>query len=438
MLRRGTKIRAGSNDQAVLYAKVKWHIAPFLMVLYVSAFLDRVNISFAAISMNRDLNISESLFGLGAGIFFVGYLLFAVPSNIVLVRVGARRWIATIIIVWGLISTSMAFVQDARVYVLLRFLLGAAEAGFFPGIILYLTIWLPSSARANLMALFVLSIPLSNVIGAPLSNWILSLGQHGGLRSWQWLFLLEGAPAILLGLMAPFLLSSGPEHADWLTQEEKGSLLLVLEEDRGPAEDRTERLPWTAAFRRRASWAHAFQYFALMIGLYALGFWVPRILASRGVSSSHLGWLTSLPYALGAGGMMLSTWSSDRFGERRWHVFAAFLCAAAGIGIAAPAFHWTASLAGLSLAAVGVFSAMPIFWTYVTQGLDARLSATTIAFVNSVGNIGGFVGPLIIGTILQHTNSYAYGLLFTALSLALGAAVLLLTPAATTAKRWHR
>ena len=412
---------------------MKWHVAPFLILLYVSAFLDRVNISFAALSMNHDLNISESLFGLGAGIFFLGYLLFAVPSNIMLVRFGARRWIATILVVWGLISTSMAFVQDARVYVLLRFLLGAAEAGFFPGVILYLTTWLPSSARANLMALFVLSIPLSNVIGAPLSNWILSFGRHGGFRGWQWLFLLEGTPAILLGLLTPFLLSSGPEKADWLTREEKRSLLLALREDSAPTENSPEGLPWTAAFRQSASWGYSLQYFALMIGLYALGFWAPRILASRGVSSDHLGWLTSLAYALGAGGMMLSSWSSDRLRERRWHVFAAFLCAALGIGIAAPSLHWTVSLAGLSFAAVGVFSAMPIFWTYVTQGLDAQVSAATIALVNSVGNIGGFVGPLLIGTILQHTGSYGYGLLFTALCLAIGAAVLLLTPAATPA-----
>jgi ACS family tartrate transporter-like MFS transporter len=412
------------DGRAATYAKIRWRIAPFLILLYVVAFLDRVNISFASLSMNRDLRIQESLFGLGAGIFFVGYLLFAIPSNLMLVRFGARSWIAIIMVVWGVLSTSMAFVQGASFYILFRFLLGAAEAGFFPGMILYLTRWLPGKARAGLVALFVVSIPLSIVIGAPLSNWILSLGGHGGLKGWQWLFLLEGIPAVLLGLIVPLLLAEGPEEVRWLTREEKSGVRQALEEDGAASGGDSVKLSLRVLFAEPAVFGYAFQYFALMIGLYALGFWVPRILSSRGVAAVSLGWLTAVPFAFGTVGMLVCSRHSDRSGERKWHIFGSFVLGAIGIGIAAPVQHWVVSLGGLSLAAVGIFSAMPIFWTAVTQSVDARLSALTIAFVNSVGNIGGFVGPLLIGSVLQHTASYTYGLLFTSGSLLCGALIL--------------
>ena len=413
------------GQQAALYTRVKLRIAPFVILLYLVAFLDRVNISFASLSMNHDLGISESLFGLGAGIFFAGYLLFAVPSNLMLVRFGARAWIAAIMVVWGALSTSMAFVQGPAVYVLFRFLLGAAEAGFFPGIILYFTLWLPANARASLMALFVVSIPLSSVIGAPLSNYILTLGGHAGLRGWQWLFLLEGIPAILLGLLVPLLLAEGPRQVSWLTPDEKQALLRALEHDQPPPTSKT--IAWQALFRQFAVFGFALQYFALMIGLYALGFWVPRLLSSRGVVSAQLGWLTAVPFAFGAVGMLACSRHSDRTRERKGHLLGSFLCAAAGIAIAAPVEPWPVSLAGLSLAAVGIFSAMPIFWTAVTQSVDGRLSAAVIAAVNSVGNIGGLVGPLLIGAILHYTGSYTGSLLVTSAALLAGAILLAVT-----------
>lgn len=406
------------------HSKVKRHVAPFLILLYLIAFLDRVNVSFASLSMNRDLHISESLFGVGAGIFFLGYLLFAVPSNLMLVRWGAPRWIGTIMILWGTLSASMALVHASWVYLLLRFLLGAAEAGFFPGIILYLTQWLPSTARASLMAMFVISIPLASVIGAPLSIWILSLDGQAGLRGWQWLFLLEGLPAILLGTIVPFKLARSPGEVSWLSGAEKKMLTAAIESENRKLRGEAPMFSWWHILRRDRSirW-NAVSYLCLMIGLYALGFWVPRILSSRGVPPHQLGWFTAVPFAFGAAGMLVATRYFDRSHERRWHLCASFLCAGIGIAMAAFISHWEASLAGLALAALGVFSAIPIFWTIVTRDLDSHISPFAIALINSVGNIGGFVSPFIIGVLLQHTKSYTYGLLFTSISLLLGAAI---------------
>jgi len=417
------------DSVATIYSKIRWRIAPFLILLYIAAFLDRVNISFASLSMNRDLKISDSLFGLGAGIFFIGYLVFAIPSNIMLLRFGARRWIAVIMVAWGLLSSAMAFVHGAPMYVVLRSLLGAAEAGFFPGIVLYLTRWLPSGARAAFTALFVLAIPLSNVIGAPLSNWILSFGGQEGLKSWQWLFLIEGIPAAVLGVLVLYLLSEGPQTVRWLTGDEKEILRRILEEDQSHSPSEVDALGWTVLLRKPLVLGYAAQYFVLMIGLYALGFWIPRILTSRGVLSVNLGWLTAVPFAVGAAGMLVGSWSSDRLRERKWHLLLSFLCASLGMVAAAPARHWAVVLAGLSLSAAGVFSAMPIFWTAVTQGVGSRLSALAIAFVNSVGNVGGLAGPLMIGSILQRTGSYTDGLLFTGSSLMLGALLIFFSPA---------
>ncbi len=414
-----------ADGAETLFARIRWRIAPFLVLLYVVAFLDRVNISFAAQSMNRDLNISETLYGMGAGVFFVGYLLFAVPSNMLMNKLGARRCIATIMVSWGAISTSMAFLHGAKMYILFRFLLGMAEAGFFPGLIFYLTRWLPSSARASLMALFVLAIPLSSVVGAPLSNWILTLGDASALHGWQWLFLLEGIPAMLLGLLVPVVLAEGPEDVEWLTREEKWRLLLAIDADRSPRA--TETTSWTALLKNRVVVGFCVQYFALMIGLYALGFWVPRILASRGVSAASLGWLSAVPFALGAVAMLVCSRHSDLTRERKWHVVGSFLCAAVGMAVAAGAGHWAGAISGLILTAAGVFSGMPIFWTTVTQSVDTRLAALAIAGVNSFGNLGGFVGPLVVGSILQRTGSYRYGLLFTCGCLLCGAFILATT-----------
>jgi ACS family tartrate transporter-like MFS transporter len=403
------------EDQAALYRRISLHIAPPLVLLYFISFLDRVNISFAALTMNRDLGIGDSLFGLAAGIFFIGYLIFAVPSNLVLVRVGARRWIAVLMVAWGILSGSMAFVHEPAMYLTLRFLIGAAEAGFFPGVILYLTQWLPGSARAGIMALFTFAIPLSNMLGAPVSARIMRMDGHSGLAGWQWLFLLEAVPAVVLGCLVPWMLESGPQLAAWLTDGEKATLLSAMQREESAPANTSSRPPLLPLI------APATIYFAMMVGLYGLGFWVPRLLANQGVGLVKLGWFTAAPYAVGAIGMLLLSRLSDTTGQRRLILVLALV--SAGAGMAATGFASSALLVigGLSVAAVGVFASMPVFWAAFSQKMAASQAAVSIAAINSVGNLGGFVGASATGWLLKHTHSYLDGLLATGLCLFCGA-----------------
>ncbi len=412
-----------SQTLAPLFTKVRRRVAPFLILLYFIAFLDRVNVSFAALTMNRDLRISDDLFGLGAGIFFVGYLVFAVPSTLMLRRVGARVWIAVLMVTWGLLSCSMAFVQGPRSYIAVRFLVGAAEAGFFPGIILYLTLWLPGSARAAVMALFTFSIPLSNVIGAPLSTYILTLGGWYGLRSWQWLFLLEGLPAILVGLTVPFVLAASPNTVRWLTITEKRTLFesIVREEIGDDVSTCAPRRPTVRDWLSRRLGLPATVYFLLMVGLYALGFWVPRILSALNVADRRLGWLTAIPFLFG--GVCMLVWSkrSDTAHSRSAYLATALAAGGGGMGIVALAADWRVALLGLCIAASGILSAMPVFWASLSQRLAKAESPAAMAAINSVGNIGGFASPYAIGWLLKTTHHYRAGLLLTAVSLGVGA-----------------
>jgi ACS family tartrate transporter-like MFS transporter len=403
------------ENNAALYRRISLHIAPPLILLYFIAFLDRVNISFAALTMNRDLGIGDNLFGFAAGIFFIGYLLFAVPSNLMLARFGARRWIAVLMVVWGLLSGSMAYVHGAPMYLVLRFLIGAAEAGFFPGIILYLTLWLPASARAGIMALFTFAIPLSNMLGAPVSARIMRMNGHGGLAGWQWLFLLEAIPAVVLGCLVPWLLQPEPQLATWLSAEEKATLLAAMEPVETVASDTSawSQLPMLTA--------PAIIYFAMMVGLYGLGFWVPRLLANQGVGLVNLGWLTAAPYAAGATGMLLLSRLSDATGRRRLILTLALVCAGCGMAATGIASSALAAIVTLSVAAVGVFASMPVFWAAITQKMPAAHVAVGIAAINSVGNLGGFVGASATGWLLKRTHSYMDGLLATGLCLFCGA-----------------
>jgi ACS family tartrate transporter-like MFS transporter len=278
-----------------LYRKISFRLVPFLILLYLVAFLDRVNISFAALTMNRDLHIDESLFGVAAGVFFLGYFFFEVPSNLMLLRVGARRWIMALMIAWGIVSVATAFVPGPTLYIALRFLLGSAEAGFYPGVILYLTFWLPPSVRSSVMAMFVTAIPLSNIVGSPLSAQILLLNHFAGLNGWQWLFVLEGSPAILLGLLVFFLLPDRPEFVHWLSAEEKQTLARDLHVA-VPAHSKGHSL-LDAFTAQPVVYVWSLAYFCLMLGLYGLGFWIPTVLASRGIAMTHLGWAAALPYS---------------------------------------------------------------------------------------------------------------------------------------------
>ena len=404
-----------------IFRRVTLRVAPLVMLLYFVAFLDRVNIGFASLTMNRDLGISETMYGLAAGIFFLGYMLFAVPSNHMLVRVGAPRWMGALMVAWGVVGCATAFVHGPAAYLTLRFLLGAAESGFLPGVVFYLACWLPSSARAGILAMLYLAIPMSSVIGSPISAALLRLNGRGGLAGWQWLFLLEAIPAVALGLAVPWLLDAGPSTAAWLNAEERETLASSMAADHVPGRSTsTAQYPPAAALVPLA-----LTYFMLMIGLYELGFWTPRLLASHGVGLRALGWLNALPYAAGAAGLLPWCRLSDRRGERRWTLFTSFTCAAMGFVIAALASPVWLCLIGLSIASFGVFVSMPVFWAAVTQRVTVLAAALGIAVINSFGNVGGFIGPYATGWLLSHTHSYVDGLLGTAMALVVGAALVL-------------
>lgn len=413
------KPEPGSAILPFLYRRITLRLIPFLILLYLIAFLDRVNTSFAALTMNPDLGISDSVFGIGAGIFFLGYLLFEVPSNFMLVKVGARPWIATLMVVWGFLSVGLAFVHSGTVYIALRFLLGAAEAGFFPGVVLYLTFWFPASRRGTLMALFIVAIPLSTILGAPLSVAILGMNGIAHLKGWQWLFLIEGSLAILIGAIVPLVLENGPSQAKWLSQQERAHLAAAISAESQATQSHPS---WLSLLRSRHILCSAAAYFTLMVGLYGLSFWIPRILALEGAALAHLGWTTAIPYLLSAVGMTFWCRHSDRSGERTWHLVLAFLAAALGMYIASVTHLLIVSLAGFSLAALGIFSAMPLFWTHVTQRLSLGAAIVAgIAVVNAIGNCGGFVGPVLMGSLLDHTHSFSSGLLAISLTLVAGA-----------------
>ncbi len=340
---------------AALYRRIAVRVAPMLIVLYFVAFLDRVNISFAALTMNRDLGISDAGYGLAAGIFFAGYLVFAVPANLALVRFGARRWIGVLVATWGLFSMSMAFVHNVPQYVGLRFFVGAAEAGFYPGVIFYLTQWLPSRSRAGIMAAFTFAIPLSSVIGSPISAWILRTHWSGALAGWQWLFLLEGIPAVVLGCLTPFLLASGPQEVSWLSGPEKQTLALAMQEDeasRGAVTRRGGGSSEAACASFASLILPSLTDFALMNGLYALGFWVPKILTRLGVPLTQIGWLTAVPFAVGGACMLLWSRWSDNKQERRNNLAFALFAAGSGMVITGIAPTPWLALVGLSFTTV--------------------------------------------------------------------------------------
>jgi ACS family tartrate transporter-like MFS transporter len=406
-----------------LYAKISRRLVPFLILLYLVAFLDRVNISFAALTMNRDLKISESLFGLAAGMFFLGYFFFEVPSNLMLLRVGARRWIMVLMLAWGVVSVATAFVPGATTYIVLRFLLGTAEAGFYPGVILYLTFWLPPKVRSSVMALFVTAVPLANVVGAPVSARILLLDQALGLKGWQWLLLVEGAPAILLGFVVYFLLADGPAHVTWLTRAEMNQLETDLREA-APAKAAKAHSFFEVFTAEPEVYAWSAAYFLLMLGVYGLGFWVPKILVSRGMSVESLSWAAAVPFVVAVVGMVLWSRSSDRHKEQRWHAAVAYLAGAAGFVLAAFAPNAPLAIAGFPLAALGVLSAMPVFWSAATIRLAGPMVGAHIAVINSIGNLGGFFGPVTMGWLREVTHTYVAGLATIAVCLGGGAVVM--------------
>ena len=390
--------------------KVTLRLVPFMALLYFANYLDRVNVGFAALTMNQDLQFSATVYGTGAGILFLGYVLFQVPSNVALQRFGTRIWVTSIMVIWGLVSAAMAFVTDATSFYILRFMLGVAEAGFFPGMILYLTVWFPTGMRAKITAAFMIAIPMSSVLGAPVSTAI--LGLHGlGLEGWQWLFILQGLPASLLGLGVLAVLTDRPEKAKWLSAAERGWLVDTL-----AAEHRARDANLTTNLSRillnPKFYLFGVMYFGMTICLYGLSLWLPQIVKSfGGLSNMQVGLLTSIPYLIAAVGMYFWGAHSDRTGERKLHVAIPISLGGVFLGLSGYLIDMPfVAFITLALSAITVYAALPQFWTLPTAVLGSATAAAGIALVNAVGNIGGYVGPVIVGMIKDATGSYTCGL----------------------------
>ncbi len=408
-------------------AKVRRRLVPFLFLLYIVAYLDRINIGFASLQMNEALGFSAAVYGFGAGIFFLSYTAFEIPSNIILARVGARRWIARIMITWGLASAAMMFAHDATSFYILRFVLGAAEAGFFPGIIYYLTRWVPARERARTVASFMTAVVTAGIVGGPLSGALLSMNGQGGLAGWQWMFLLEGIPATVLGFVVLRVLDETPADARWLTDPEKSALLSRLQQESAPAAGRADGV--SDALRHPWIWVLALVYFVVPVALYGFGFFLPQILRSTFAGTPfQIGVLSAIPYLAGAAGMIVTSRHSDRTGERRWHV--AVGAALAGVAFMATAFveGLAPSLVLLSIAMLGLASMFGPFWTLATSFVQGPGAAAGIALINSVGNVGGFVGPYGIGYLRDTTSGYSAGLMGIGAVVLAGGALVLLVP----------
>jgi len=390
-----------------LYRKIAWRLVPFLMLLYMVAFLDRVNISFAALTMNRDLGFTESVYGFAAGVFFLSYCLFQVPANIALTRVGARRWLAILMVCWGVVTMGTAFVQSKSAYIGARALLGIAESGFYPGIIYYFTFWLPRALRTRFLSLFLLAVPLCNSIGSPISAHILLLDNYSGFLGWQWLFLLEGAPAVLLGIASWFVLADGPWSAGWLSPAEKEQVARDLKSE--------EVLQQESGKQRLNVARDCVIYFLWSSGNYGLTFWLPKILTSVGASNVSTGWWGTMTFGLGALAML---WASRQRGFRALPLLT--LLAAVGFIIAGLAHSVLIAVAGFSLAAIGILASLPMFWSLATSRHSGKAAGAAIALVNSVGAVGAFAGPFAMGWLRDETHDYSAGLWVIAGAMALG------------------
>ena len=404
--------------EAAVLRKLTLRLVPFLFLLYIVAYLDRINLGFAALQMQQQLAFTDAVYGFGAGVFFAGYFFFQVPSNLMLERVGARRWIALLMVTWGIISSSMCLVASRQSFYALRFLLGAAEAGFFPGVIFYLKSWFPAGMRARTVARFMTAAPLSGVIGGPLSGALLGLHHKQGLAGWQWMFLLEGIPAVILGALAWAYLVDRPALAKWLSDAEREWLQQALQ---GEAPETTHSPGSSAltAFKLGRIWILALVYFGLNTASYGISMWLPNLIKSlSGVSNFVIGVLSAVPYVAAALTMVAVGLHSDRSGERRWHTAASAFAAAIALSVAANVTAIGPAIIFISIAVLGIFSMMGPFWAMPTALLSGSAAATGIALINSVGNLGGFFGPYIIGFVRTSTGQFKGGLLMVASALA--------------------
>ncbi|NUT78108.1 MFS transporter [Pseudomonas sp. C1C7] len=415
------------NTEDLIYRKVVIRLIPFLFLCYVCSYLNRINVSFAKLQMVQDLAWSDAVYGLGAGMFFIGYFAFEIPSNIIMYRVGARRWIARIMVTWGIISAGMMFVHTPMQFYVMRFLLGVAEAGFFPAILLYISQWFPSSRGAKVTALFMAAIPMSGVIGAPLSGWIMhSLSGAQNLAGWQWLFIIEGVPTVLVGAFAYFYLTDRIEDAKWLSEEDKKVLRHNI--DKESSGKHLHRL--MDGLANPKIWLLSFIYLFFTMGLYGVSFWLPTLIQASGVQDSmQLGLLTSIPYALATVTMIVVGKSSDRFRERRWHL--AVPGALAAVGFLLSAYFQSnlmISLPALCLATMGVMTTISQYWTLPPAILTGAAAATGIALANSIGSASGFISPIVMGSVNSATHSTTMGIVLLSGVLLCGCLLVFLVP----------
>ncbi len=394
-----------------LYSKITWRLIPLLFFCYIIAYIDRINVGFAKLQLREVLGVDEAVFGsvygLGAGLFFIGYFLFEIPSNLVMARVGARIWIARIMIIWGFVAAAMMFIHSTTMFYVMRFVLGVAEAGFYPGMILYLTYWYPARERAKVIALFATGAVIAGIIGSPVSGAILGMHGAAGLAGWQWLFLLEGIPAVLLGLVVLFVLPNGPAKARWLSPEEKEVVKRRLDAE---IDQRKElvHFKFSQALKSKWVWLLCLVYFLLNVGGYGYELWMPSIINDlKGLkfTSLGIGLVNAVPYLLAGIAMFLVGRSSDRTGDRRWHVAVSAALSATGFFLSAYFSNPFLALAALTIAFIGLKSTVGPFWALATSFLTGTAAAGGIAFINSVGNLGGFAGPYLVGVLKDKTGN---------------------------------
>ena len=422
-----TAVAAATPVQAIersTIRKVSWRLLPLIVIAYLVAYIDRTNVAFASLTMNKDIGLSAYAYGWGAGIFFLGYFFFEVPSNVLLHKFGARKWIARIMITWGIVSALMSLVKGPVSFLTMRFLLGVAEAGFFPGMILYFTYWFPARYRARVISTLFLAVPISNGAASLVSGAILSSMEGTlGLKGWQWVFILEALPAILLAFLVLKLLTDRPEIADWLAPEERQWLVAELESERKKIERSHPKVTFWKALLDKRVLALCIMYLATVTSNYGLSFFLPQIVKQLGRSTLATGVLSAIPFLVGTIGLLAWGFSSDKRNERKWHMITA--CLLAAIGLAGAGWvgvsYW--AIFFLSIATMGIYGSRPSFWPMASTFLTGTAAAGAIALINSVGNLGGYVGPLIVGWAKDTTKSFNGGLYFLAASIFLGAVI---------------